>query len=754
MGCCGKPPADAAEKEPKSLKKRFCTDVLCLAIFFAFIVVLAVIFYMAYATGDWQSIVYDADYLGNRCGVGDKAALKKAFYPRIPRDMMEQNEVVQSGDFWKLKLYALCVASCPTTFDVNNPSFITDYGYDPASATTQALGAGTQAQWLSATPTLNILNRCIPRTESNQNEVSMCAYPKCTDADVVASGATCATGASWTNGEWEICGTGVSKADCDTRMDLCKVKATETLTTTYELNSNDEASAAMMASIASTVGGVFEIISAIGNAYLYIIVGGVVAPIALALAYMLLLFLFAKIVIYGLLIVLVLCELAATFICLAKSGLSFQGNDASSVLGAASAATNVTVPDSASAVLEVASEEATWIYAIAFLVLAVLTVMTIIMIITSRKKIRIAAAIIKEATTVFTKQPMLLLFPTFSTIAQILVVLWFVVTGVLVYTTKPEKFDIALGKMVDTQSAAFQALGQPEAAANVDPIESLRGIMENDNIVLLMGVIVLYGFFVLIQFVGGVAWCTMSSTVYYWYFFQNNKDEKQSFIISRNLGRTLFYHTGSIAFSAFIIALCDMLRAACAYLEKQMGPTNNLLVKLAFKALNCCLACLKKTVKFISYYGLVWVGCQGTSFCSGCFKTFFFFLQNPGQVAINALVTWLLKWTSLLSMPLACGCVFYYIIPTDSAGYPAVIITIVAALMTVSWLTVFDCAITTIFVCCFQDKAEFGSRFMSSDHTRLAKAFGVKVSNKDTDAKADASDDGKTGDEKEVKQSL
>ena len=84
-GCCGKA-KDEVQKEPKSLKKRFCTDVLCLVIFFAFIIVLAVIFYLAYATGDWQSIVYDADYLGNRCGVGDKAAYPKAFYPRIPRD--------------------------------------------------------------------------------------------------------------------------------------------------------------------------------------------------------------------------------------------------------------------------------------------------------------------------------------------------------------------------------------------------------------------------------------------------------------------------------------------------------------------------------------------------------------------------------------------------------------------------------------------------------------------------------------------
>jgi len=693
--------------------------------------VLLGIFFLAYSTGDWQQIVYDADYLGNRCGVGDYADKPKAFYPRIPRDMIEQNEIVSSGDFWKLKLYALCVASCPSTFDINSPQLIEDYGYDPASATTQALGAYTQKEWISATPTLNILNRCIPRTESNQEEESMCAYPKCTNADVIAAGGVCANTGNFVNGEWYICGepgSGVSGSECEARKELCKVKATETLTTSYELNTADEASAAMMSSIASTVGGAFEIISAIGQAWVYIVVGGVAAPTALALCYMILLFLFAKIIIYGLLIVLVLCELAATFICLAKSGISFQGQDANSLLNAATGATNVTVPDSASAVLEVADEETKWIYAVGFIILAICTVATIIMILTSRKKIRICAAIIKEATTVFTKVPFLMIFPSFSTIMQIVVVGWFIATGVLVYTTKPEKFDLALGLVADTQSAAFQALGAPEAPASIDPIGSLRGFMENDNAVLIMMIITLYGFFVMIQFVSGVAWCTMSSTVYWWYFFYKNKAEKQSFMISRNLARTLFFHTGSIAFSAFIIALCDMLRAACAYLEKQMGPTNNMMVKLAFKALNCCLACLKKTVKFISYYGLVWVACQGTSFCGGCFKTFFFFLQNPGQVAINALVTWLLKWTSLLSMPLACGVVFYYIIPSSQAGYPAVIITIISALMTVSWLTVFECTITTIFVCCFQDKAEFSGRFMAAEHKRLAKAFGIKTS--------------------------
>ena len=113
-----------------------------------------------------------------------------------------------------------------------------------------------------------------------------------------------------------------------------------------------------------------------------------------------------------------------------------------------------------------------------------------------------------------------------------------------------------------------------------------------------------------------------------------------------------------------MIAVCDMLRATAAYLEKQMGPTNNFMVKLAFKVLNCVLWCVRKTVKFVSYYGLVFVACKGENFCKACFNTFFFFLQNPGQVSINLTVTTLLRLTGILSMPLLCGTIFYYILDT------------------------------------------------------------------------------------------
>jgi choline transporter-like protein 2/4/5 len=357
---------------------------------------------------------------------------------------------------------------------------------------------------------------------------------------------------------------------------------------------------------------------------------------------------------------------------------------------------------------------------------------------------------------------LLMFFPTVSTVFQILVCGWFIITMTLVQTTKAESLDVALGKVVNTSAVEFLALGVAEASeGSVDPIEGLRGIVSNAWYPTATTVIVLYGFFVLIQYVQGISWATMSGVVYYWFYFVNcpkhleDPKEKTKIPIFKSLARTVFYHSGSVAFAAFIIALCDLLRAGAAYVEKQMGPTKNALVKLAFKVLQCCLYCLKKTVKFVSYYGLVFVSCKGESFCMACYHTFFFFLMNPGQVAINGLVTFLLKLIAILSMPLVCGVGFYFLLDylsgTDAvssslnAMYPGAIIWVLAAVMTMSLMTVFECVVTTIFVCCFEDKKNASdAKYEMRMSDRLADAFHIKRK------KAGESDEAKA----DVKQSL
>ena len=141
---------------------------------------LVAVAYLGLSSGDVSQLRYDADYLGNRCGVGEYANATKAFYPRIGKDLVEQRALVYAGAFWKLKFYALCVNACPESFDIEDPAFVHDYGFDPASETTKLLGDGTQEKWISAMPTIDVMNRCLPRDTSSESSRTLCAYPKCT----------------------------------------------------------------------------------------------------------------------------------------------------------------------------------------------------------------------------------------------------------------------------------------------------------------------------------------------------------------------------------------------------------------------------------------------------------------------------------------------------------------------------------------------------------------------------------------------
>jgi choline transporter-like protein 2/4/5 len=726
MGGCGKcfgsKAADDEKKKSNPLEyKRTCTDILCLIFFVAFCGLLLAIFLFALNTGDIYGLLYDADYKGDRCGTGKNAGKKKAFYPRIPRDMAEQNDVVAKGNFFELELYALCVSECPTGFSITNPQTVIDYGYDPDSATTQALGSGTRAQWISAVPTVDMLNRCIPRSEASTDITKMCAYPACDDAEAIGVGATCTSNPDFGKG-WEV--------TTQAQKDVCIVQAKQSTSMQYGISASDEASQAMLASVANAVGGVFEIASSLAEAYPVIIAVGIALPVVIAFAYMVLLYLFAPIMIWTLLILLVILELIGCIVCFIMSGIAVGGVSADTLMDKAKNSFNVTVPDAATEALSQIEGGSTWGYTFGFWVLLVVSGITIITIAVNRKKIRICAAIITESTKVFKDMPFLMLFPTWGTIAHIGITIWFIFGLLLLYTLKAEAMDVALGKMPnETYTVAILGLNST-SAPTVDPVGGLRDLHESGSLKTVMGLIHLYGYFTLVQWVQGMSWVSMSAAVGWWFYFKSSGEHPYRWPIANSVAVQFTFHAGSVAFAAFIIAIFDVIRTVVAYVEKQMekGAGKNFMVWLAFKCIMCCVDCLKRTVKFISYYGLVFVAVNGNSFCGGCFKTFGFFFSNAGQVAINALVISVVRLLAYGTSPLFCALVGFFLCEGQGLAnpfYPALLIFITAFVMTASCMTVFECVVTTVFVCSFEDKASFGGKYLQN-HPALAKALNVK----------------------------
>ena len=218
-----------------------CKDILCCLIFLSFTGLLIAIMAIGVAAGDWHSLVWDSDYMGNMCGTGGRG--QKAFYPRIPIDLSEQPTVVATQQYWNLKLYAVCVNECPKQFNLNAPQMVTDYGWtngQPNNPTTEAIkrlaGKRTLPQWISATPTSEFMNRCVPRIDGFSKYATMCAYPNCTMPDAVAAGAVCQTDAPQFGASWRMTSSAMRLA--------CIVEAKETETMQYQLAASDDASKA------------------------------------------------------------------------------------------------------------------------------------------------------------------------------------------------------------------------------------------------------------------------------------------------------------------------------------------------------------------------------------------------------------------------------------------------------------------------------------------------------------------------------
>lgn len=130
MACCGgeEPNKVGAEGEPSSgkfgtpktfdpnftgpLKKRSCTDVLCLLIFIIFILAQVIVCCFAFANGDPKRLIAPADSSGHLCGYGDRADRPYLFYFDLAACGRMSTDLLTGKGCPTPKV---CLARCPQT---------------------------------------------------------------------------------------------------------------------------------------------------------------------------------------------------------------------------------------------------------------------------------------------------------------------------------------------------------------------------------------------------------------------------------------------------------------------------------------------------------------------------------------------------------------------------------------------------------------------------------------------------------------
>jgi len=468
------------EHGPRGMRQRGCTDCCCIIIFFVFFLGMAYISYLGWVYGEPYQILYGKDYLGNRCGVGAFANRSKTVYPRLDADLLAQSAIATTQP-WNLVFYGLCVGSCPNIqsptecFDDMEKCITRDYG-TPA----EWGAAGGSAQYYTTLPTVDVLNRCVPTVAVSSSVVpDRCAVPVCDNVTM-----TCDV--EYPN-LWLLL-TYTDTARCEVKFQSQTVEQFATMN-----------ASPLTAQIAAKMAFLQSLVQALDAARQEIFLLGMVAPVVLGLAWLILLRLFARTIVWGAIILIAIALLALTiylFIIsgaldaviadLANSTLSttlteLAGNNTailatlSADLSNATAELNAVTASATASIVQLAPTELSTLttsmatgnpilYQIAAWVSLVLTIIYLIIMCVARAKIRLAATLVKESTVVIKDRPSSLLFPFVIIFMQVPVILYFFFFMILLGTADLQlaNFVAGAGELITASSsyvATLEAMG-------------------------------------------------------------------------------------------------------------------------------------------------------------------------------------------------------------------------------------------------------------------------------------------------------
>uniref|UniRef100_A0A8C7YUR4 Choline transporter-like protein n=1 Tax=Oryzias sinensis TaxID=183150 RepID=A0A8C7YUR4_9TELE len=350
------------------------------------------------------------------------------------------------------------------------------------------------------------------------------------------------------------------------------------------------------------------------------------------------------------------------------------------------------------------------------IILAIVEVIIILLLIFLRKRILIAIALIKEASRAIGHVMCSLFYPLFTFLLLALVIAYWAVTAVyplvrlLIYflcknineqTCSPANFSDSPEKKACPDSQCLFAFYGGET-----PYHKYLIVLQFYNVFL---------FFWCANFVIALGQMTLAGAFasYYWAF--SKPDDIPTFPVFSSLGRSLRYHTGTLAFGALILSVVQLIRVLLEYLDHKLKGAQNKFAKFLLCCLKCCFWCLEKIIKFLNRNAYIMVAIYGKNFCTAAKDAFFLLLRNMIRVAVLDKVTdFLLFLGKLLVVGLVGVFAFFFFSGrvkafADTAPnlhyywVPILTVAVGSFLIASGFFSVYSMCVDTLFLCFLED---------------------------------------------------
>ena len=190
-------------------------------------------------------------------------------------------------------------------------------------------------------------------------------------------------------------------------------------------------------------------------------------------------------------------------------------------------------------------------------------------------------------------------------------------------------------------SAVFVfSIGTPEPRQDYEFLTEMKWDENTRNIAFYQ----IFMLFWINAFIMGMSQFVIGASACIWYF-EVNSDTGGKGVVGRAMWWGFRYHMGSVAFGAFLIAVCQMLRFLFEYYRRKIQSLpKNPVVKCLLCYTAYLLWLLEKCVKFITKNAYIQVALANTFFCKAAWNAFALILLNVARFGWLHTIGSILNW--------------------------------------------------------------------------------------------------------------
>uniref|UniRef100_A0A8C1MQR7 Choline transporter-like protein n=1 Tax=Cyprinus carpio TaxID=7962 RepID=A0A8C1MQR7_CYPCA len=284
----------------------------------------------------------------------------------------------------------------------------------------------------------------------------------------------------------------------------------------------------------------------------------------------------------------------------------------------------------------------TWLAFI--IILAILEFIIIILLIFLRNRIRIAVELMKEASRAVGYVMSSLFYPIFTFFLLTIVIAYWGVTAVFLSTSSEPVYKVFNETVCPhARETCIPEVFMHNHSTDCPQSECLFAFYGGETpyhkYLIFLQFYNVFLFFWCANFVTALGQMTLAGAFASYYWAPNKTKDMPAFPLCASLGRSLRYHTGSLAFGSLILAIVQIIRVLLEYIDHKLKGAQNKFAKFLLCCLKCCFWCLEKFIKFLNRNAYIMVAIYGKNFCRSACDAFFLLMRNVIRVVVLDKVT-------------------------------------------------------------------------------------------------------------------